>query len=56
VIGQEGFVTTEITPSAIGAVKLRSQEWSAISDETIIVGEKVRVLDVEGVKLIVKKI
>ena len=56
VIGQEGFVTFDITPSTVGTVKLRSQEWSAISDETIIVGEKVRVLDVEGVKLIVKKI
>jgi membrane protein implicated in regulation of membrane protease activity len=51
-----GHVTTDITPSTVGVVKLRSQEWSAISDETIVTGEKVRVLDVEGVKLIVKKI
>ncbi len=56
VIGQEGTVIGEITPNTIGRVKLRSQEWSAISEESIKVDEKVRVLDVEGVKLIVKKI
>jgi len=56
VIGQEGTVIGEITPNTIGRVKLRSQEWSAISKESIKVDEKVRVLDVEGVKLIVKKI
>lgn len=56
VIGQEGTVITKITPNTIGRVKLRAQEWSAISREEIDVDEQVRVLDVEGVKLIVKKI
>ena len=56
VIGQEGIVISEIKVNEIGRVKLRSQEWSAISDELILVDEKVRVLDVEGVKLIVKKL
>lgn len=56
VIGQEGEVTIEITDNTVGRVKLRSQEWSAISIEPIKVGEKIRVLDVEGNKLIVKKI
>lgn len=56
VIGQEGIVTTSAVSNSIGRIKLRAQEWSAISDEDLIVGEKVRVLDVEGNKLIVKKI
>lgn len=56
VIGQEGTVTSSIKSNDIGRIKLRSQEWSAIADESIEVGQKVRVLDVEGNKLIVKKI
>ena len=56
VIGQEGIVTSSITSNGIGRIKLRSQEWSAVADESIEVGLKVRVLDVEGNKLIVKKI
>lgn len=56
VIGQEGEVTIEIANNTVGRVQLRSQEWSAISVEPIKVGEKIRVLDVEGNKLIVKKI
>jgi membrane protein implicated in regulation of membrane protease activity len=56
VIGQEGVVLTKITPNTIGRVQLRAQEWSAISRDEIEVDDKVRVLDVEGVKLVVKKI
>ncbi|BCR35956.1 NfeD family protein [Mariniplasma anaerobium] len=56
VIGQEGIVTSSIMSNGIGRIKLRSQEWSAIADENIEVGQKIRVLDVEGNKLIVKKI
>ncbi len=56
IIGQHGIVTERITDVTIGAVKIKTQEWSAVSNETIDFGEHVRVLDVEGVKLIVKKI
>jgi membrane protein implicated in regulation of membrane protease activity len=56
VIGQEGIVTSSIMSNGIGRIKLRSQEWSAIADESIEIGQRVRVLDVEGNKLIVKKI
>lgn len=56
VIGQHATVVEEITPDSIGAIKLKSQVWSAISEDTIAVNEKVRILDVEGVKLIVEKI
>lgn len=56
VIGQEGVVTLEITENTVGRVQLRTQEWSAISVEKISIGDKVRILDVEGNKVIVKKI
>ncbi|MCD4826190.1 MAG: NfeD family protein [Acholeplasmataceae bacterium] len=56
VIGQEGIVTTPIIANGVGRIKLRTQEWSAVSDEDVENGQKVRVLDVEGNKLIVKKI
>lgn len=56
VIGTTGTVISRITPDTIGLVKIRSTNWSAISHQIIEVGEKVRILDVEGVKLIVEKI
>jgi len=56
VIGTTGTVISRITPDTIGLVKIRSTDWSAISHQIIEVGEKVRILDVEGVKLIVEKI
>jgi len=56
VIGTTATVIAKITPDTIGLVKIRSIDWSAISHQTIEVGEKVRILDVEGVKLIVEKI
>ncbi|TNF09265.1 MAG: NfeD family protein [Bacillota bacterium] len=56
VVGQTGVVIKVITPDTVGRVKLRSNEWSAIAKDEIAVGEHVRVLDVEGVKLIVEKI
>ncbi len=56
VIGQIAVVSERITVDVIGAVKLKTREWSAIANETIEIGEHVRILDVEGVKLIVEKL
>jgi membrane protein implicated in regulation of membrane protease activity len=56
IVGTVGIVTKEITPLTIGTVKMPNVEWSAISKDAIEVGAHVRVLDVEGVKLIVEKI
>lgn len=56
VIGTTATVIAKITPDTIGLVKIRSIDWSAISHQTLEVGEKVRILDVEGVKLIVEKL
>ena len=56
VIGKTATVYEEILPNEIGAVKLRGQVWSAMSDSKIEVGTEVRILDIEGVKLIVEAI
>lgn len=55
-VGMTVTVTKEIRPNEVGRVVVRSLDWAAISKETITVGEKARVLDVEGNKLIVEKI
>lgn len=56
IIGQEGIVIERIESSGKGRVKLRLNDWAAISRETIEVDERIRVLDVEGATLIVEKI
>jgi membrane protein implicated in regulation of membrane protease activity len=56
IVGMTGPVIKEITPDTIGKIKIRYMEWSAVSKETLVVGDMARVLDVEGVKLIVEKI
>lgn len=54
VIGKTAVVTEKISSNEIGKVKLRGISWSAISNDEIEKGSKVRVLDIEGVKLIVE--
>ena len=56
VIGKTATVSMTILPNEIGAVKLRGQEWSAIASSKIEVGTEVRILEIEGVKLIVEAI
>ena len=53
-----GVVKKEINPYSIGIVTLMGEEWSAISEnnEKIDVGQLVKVVRIEGVKLIVKPI
>lgn len=55
-IGQVGVVTEEIVPFATGLVKVNGVIWTALPDDenlTLTSGEKVRIVRVEGVKLIV---
>lgn len=56
IVGTIGTCSEKIVPNEVGHVKLKNQIWSAISNQTIEVGAQVRVLDVEGVKLIVEQI
>lgn len=55
--GQVGRVTKQIPVDGKGYVKVGSEEWSAISQDgsAIELDETVKVLDIEGNKLIVEK-
>ena len=55
VIGMEGLVTEEITRLTPGEVKVDGKKWTAVADKKIIKGRKIKVLDIEGVKLRVKE-
>ncbi|MCL2481200.1 MAG: NfeD family protein [Spirochaetaceae bacterium] len=55
-IGETGVVIKTIKDISPGHVKVKGQDWSAdsASGETIEVGEKVEIMEIKGVKLIVK--
>ena len=55
VIGKVGEVTKEIKTDKYGEVKVYGNIWTASSKDEIKVGEKVKVLAIDGVKLIVEK-
>ena len=55
VIGMEGIVTEKISKFEIGEVKVDGKKWSAASDSEIEVGTIVIVLEIDGVKLKVKR-
>ena len=55
VIGKIGEVTKKITSNKYGEVKIFGNIWTATSEEELEAGQKVKVLSIDGVKLIVKK-
>ncbi len=55
VIGKIGEVTKKIGSNEYGEVKIFGNIWTAYSKEEIDVGQKVKVLSIDGVKLIVEK-
>ena len=55
-IGKTGIVIKEITNDKFGEVKVDGTVWTAKSNKKIKVDEKVKVLDIEGVKLIVERV
>ena len=55
VIGMEGIVTEEITKFKVGEVKVDGKKWSAMASEKIKVGDTVKIENIDGVKLIVRK-
>ena len=55
VIGKVGEVTKRIGKNKYGEVKVYGNTWTASSDKAIKVGEKVKVLSIDGVKLVVEK-
>ena len=54
-VGKKGEVTKKITPKEKGEVKVLGTIWTAVSDETLEVGEEIEVKKIDGVKLIVEK-
>lgn len=51
VIGMKGVVTEEIKENEIGEVKVDGKKWSAVSKRPLKVGDKVKILKINGVKL-----
>lgn len=55
IIGETAIVTEDIKKNVVGEVKVDGKRWSAVSKETCLKGDTVKVLKIDGVKLIVEK-
>ena len=55
VLDMTGIVTEEISEDKPGEVKVDGKKWTAISSQKIKEGSKVKILKIEGVKLIVEE-
>lgn len=58
IIGQKALVIKEISSHSIGQIKIRGEVWSAESesDEIIAEGSEVEILQINGVKALVKSL
>lgn len=56
IYGMNGVVTEEISKNKPGVVKVDGKYWTAVSDEDIPVDSIVKVLEINSVKLKVKKV
>ncbi|KIL40069.1 hypothetical protein SD70_16250 [Gordoniibacillus kamchatkensis] len=54
-VGQTAIVAAEIRPGEVGQAKVNGELWSAVSDETVGVGEQVVIVQVKVTKLVVRK-
>ena len=56
IIGKKAIVKKEIKPHSIGQIKINGEVWSAESEneDTIPEGSEVEILEIKGVKAIVK--
>lgn len=55
VIGKEGVVTKDISKDSYGEVKVDGSIWTATSKEKLKKDSQVKVLKIDGVKLVVEK-
>lgn len=55
IIGMRGVVTEDIDDLVIGEVIVDGKRWSAIAKTPIKKGEKVKIIKIEGVKLVVER-
>ena len=56
ILDMEGIVTEDITKNEAGEVKVDGKKWTAIADKEIKKGSTVKILKIEGVKLIVEEV
>lgn len=56
VVGMEGIVTEEITKNKAGEVKVDGKKWTAIANKSIKENSTVKILKIDGVKLIVEEV
>lgn len=55
IIGSTGVVTEDILKNSVGEVKVDGKRWSAISKDRCKKNDTVKVLKIDGVKLVVEK-
>lgn len=55
IIGMKGIVTETITSTSYGEVKVDGKRWTATSTEELSIGDIVKIIKIDGVKLEVKK-
>lgn len=55
VVGMTGITTLDISPNKNGEVLVDGKRWTAFSEEQIKINEKVVVLEIQGVKLKVRR-
>ena len=55
-IGAQGVAYSETVSAADGKVFLHGEIWNAVSDENIKKGEKIKVVEVKGLMMKVKKV
>lgn len=56
IIDMEGIVTEDITKNTPGEVKVDGKRWTAIANESIKKDSTVKILKIEGVKLLVEEV
>ena len=58
IIGKKAVVIKEISLHSVGQIKINGEVWSAETedDETIVEGSEVEIMQIKGVKAIVKKL
>lgn len=54
-IGQIAIVTSTITPREYGQVKVNGEIWTATASESLEVDSRVKILGIDGVKLVVER-
>ena len=55
IIGEDAIVTEDIVKNEVGEVKVDGKRWSAISKNKCLKGDIVKILRIDGVKLVVEK-